>query len=255
MGSVTSRAEAAPLPEEARRRLSECRTRIFADGPRLTEIDRLLEQPFIRGFTTNPTLLRNAGVEDYAAFGRQLLERVRDLPVSFEVVADELTEMERQAHTIAGWARNVYVKIPASTTDGRSSRELVRRLSGSGVKVNVTAVLALEQVEEMADALDGGAAAFVSVFAGRVADTGRDPMPLMAQAVEVLRERPNVELMWASPRELLNVFQADAVGCHVITLTSDLLAKLELIGKDLRDYSTETAAMLHGDARRAGYEL
>jgi transaldolase len=255
MASVTSRAEGRALPGPARQWLSKCRTRIFADGPDLADLDSLLLQPLIRGFTTNPTLLRKAGVSDYEAFGRDMLARVRDLPVSFEVIADDFADMERQARKIAGWAGNVYVKIPVTTTRAESSRELVHRLSASGVKVNVTALLTLDQVREMAAAVDGGAPAFISVFAGRVADTGRDPAQMMAEAAALLRGQSNVELIWASPRELLNLFQADAAGCHIITLTADLLAKLELIGKDLAGYSAETVAMLRDDALRAGYQL
>jgi transaldolase len=243
------------LPEAARRWLSTARVKVFADGPDLSHLDKLAEQPHIRGITTNPTLLRKGNVRDYEAFARQLLAVIRDRPVSFEVIADEFDQMERQARKIAGWAGNVYVKIPVTNTRGESSRQLVHRLSHSGVKVNTTALLTLDQVREMAEALEGGAAAYVSVFAGRVADTGQDPAPMMAEAVDILRAQPNTELIWASPRELLNLFQADACGCHIITMTADLLAKLSLIGKDLTAYSAETVGMLHGDAVQAGYEL
>jgi transaldolase len=243
------------LPEAARRWLSTARVKVFADGPDLSQLEKISDQSHIRGITTNPTLLRKANVSNYEAFARQLLGVIRDRPVSFEVIADEFDQMERQARKIAGWADNVYVKIPATNTRGEPSAELVRRLSHSGVKINTTALLTLDQVRQMAAALDGGAPAFVSVFAGRVADTGVDPVPMMAEAVELLRAQTNVELIWASPRELLNLFHAEACGCHIITMTSDLLDKLSLIGKDLAAYSAETVGMLYGDAVQAGYEL
>jgi transaldolase len=256
MASVTSPAAVeADLPEAARRWLSTCRVKIFADGPDLSDLSKLLAQPYIRGVTTNPTLLRKAGVADYEAFGREMLATVRHLPVSFEVIADDFVEMERQAHKIAGWGDNVYVKIPVTNTRGQSSAELVRRLSRAGVKVNVTAMLTLAQIAGMVEMLDGGAPGIVSLFAGRVADTGRDPVPVIADAVRLLEAHPGIELLWASPRELLNLFQAEAAGCHIITMTADLLDKLQLIGKDLAAYSAETVAMFYGDARRAGYEL
>jgi transaldolase len=215
----------------------------------------LYANPLIRGFTTNPTLMRRAGVGDYATFAHGVLAAIPDRPISFEVFADEFPEMERQAHRIAGWSDNVYVKIPITNSQGESSLELIRRLSLSGVKVNVTALLDLDQVYEAAGALSGGAAAYVSVFAGRIADTGRDPVPLMAEAVDALRPHPQVELIWASPRELLNVFHADSAGCHIITVTSDVLRKLSLVGKDLRGYSLETVRMFRDDALQAGYRL
>lgn len=243
------------LPEGARRWLSSARVKVFADGPDLSQIEQIANQPYIAGITTNPTLLRKANVSNYESFARQLLSVIHDRPVSFEVIADEFDEMERQAHKIASWGSNVYVKIPGITTRGEPSTKLVQRLSQEGVQVNATALLTLDQVRAMGRALSGGAPAFVSVFAGRVADTGVDPVPMMGEAVKVLRQSPNAELIWSSPRELLNLFQADACGCHIITMTADLLAKLSLIGKDLAAYSTETVAMLHGDAVQAGYEL
>lgn len=215
----------------------------------------LYANPLIRGFTTNPTLMRRAGVADYEGFAHEVLAAIRDRPISFEVFADDFPEMERQAHKIAAWSDQVYVKIPVTNSRAEPSSDLIRRLSHSGVKVNVTALLAPEQVREVAGALLGGAPACVSVFAGRIADTGRDPVPLMAAAVEVLRPHPQVELIWASPRELLNVFHADSVGCHIITVTSDVLRKLSLVGKDLRDYSLETVQMFRNDALKAGYLL
>ena len=237
------------------KRLDQLSVRIFADGADLETMRALYHQPHIKGFTTNPTLMRKAGINDYRGFARQALAAVPDKPISFEVFSDDFGEMERQAHEIASWADNVYVKIPVTNTRRESARDLVHRLSHSGVKVNVTALLSLDQVSEMTNALTGGAAACISVFAGRVADTGCDPVPLMARAVEILRDAPGTELVWASPRELLNIFQADAVGCHIITVTSDILKKLHLVGRCLEDYSLETVKMFHDDAERAGYEL
>jgi len=228
---------------------------LFADGADRAGILRMYANPLIRGFTTNPTLMRKAGVTDYEAFAKDVLRAVADRPISFEVFADEFAEMERQALKISGWGENVYTKIPVTNTRGESSLDLVCRLARQGVKLNVTALMTLQQVKEVAAALAGGPAAYVSMFAGRIADTGRDPVPIMAEAVDILRPYPNIELIWASPRELLNIFQADAVGCHIITATHDLLHKLTLVGKDLGDYSLDTVKMFHRDAAQAGYEL
>jgi transaldolase len=199
--------------------------------------------------------MRKAGVRDYEAFAREILALIPDRPISLEVLADEFSKMEEQARTIAGWADNVFVKIPITNTKGASSVRLVRRLSRDGIKLNVTELLTLDQVRDVTAALSGGAPANVSVFAGRIADTGRDPVPVMAAAVEMLREVPNVEIIWASPRELLNIFQADAVGCHIITATNDILKKLVLLGKDLSDYSLETVKMFYSDAVASGFAL
>lgn len=235
--------------------LSDLKIKLFADGANLAQILQACANPLIKGFTTNPTLMRSAGVSDYEGFARKVLESVTDKPISFEVFADQFSEMERQGHKIANWGGNVYVKIPVTNTRRESSLELVRRLSHSGVKVNVTAVLTLDQVRAAADALAGGAPAVISVFAGRIADTGRDPVPIMATAVDLVRAAPNIELIWASPRELLNIFQADDVGCHIITATDTVLGKLGIVGKNLDDYSLETVVMFHTDAGRSGYEL
>jgi transaldolase len=231
------------------------KVKLFADGADKSAMLELYANPLIQGFTTNPTLMRKAGITDYAAFAHEVLALIPDRPISFEVFADEFPEMERQAHKIAAWSDHVNVKIPITNSKGEPSLDLIRRLSHSGVKVNVTALLTLDQVRDVAGALEGGAPAYVSVFAGRIADTGRDPVPLMASAVEMLRPQPQVELIWASPRELLNVFHADSVGCHIITATSDVLKKLSLIGKDLTDYSLETVRMFRNDALGAGYLL
>jgi transaldolase len=237
------------------RGLSDLKIKLFADGANVAQILQAYANPLIKGFTTNPTLMRSAGVSDYEGFARKVLESVTEKPISFEVFADEFCEMERQAHKIASWGGNVYVKIPVTNTRRESSVDLVRRLSHSGVKVNVTAVLTLDQVRVAAGALAGGAPSVISVFAGRIADTGRDPGPIMAAAVDLVRPDPNIELIWASPRELLNIFQADAVGCHIITATDSVLGKLGIVGKNLDDYSLETVVMFHTDAARSGYDL
>ncbi|HEV7677210.1 MAG TPA: transaldolase [Candidatus Dormibacteraeota bacterium] len=230
-------------------------TRIFADGADRAGILELAKNPVIRGFTTNPTLMRAAGITDYEAFAHDVLSVIPPLPISFEVFADDFAEMERQAATIATWGENVYVKIPVTNTRGEPSDELVRKLAAQGVKLNVTALLTLDQVERVTAALAGGPSAFVSVFAGRIADTGRDPVPLMRRAVEILAPQPQLELIWASPRELLNIFHADQVGCHVITVTHDVLKKLSLVGRDLAEYSLDTVKMFHRDAQGAGFTL
>lgn len=235
--------------------LSELKVKIFADGADKTGILEMYRNPLIKGFTTNPTLMRKAGVSDYQAFAFDILRAIPDRPISFEVFSDDFTEMARQARKIAGWGENVYVKIPVTNTQGESSAKLVHDLAREGVKLNVTALTALDQVREMSAALAGGPPAIVSVFAGRVADTGRDPVPHMAEAVECVRSYPNIELIWASPRELLNIIQADAIGCHIITVTQDILKKLHLIGKDLHEHSLDTVRMFHDDARNVGYTL
>lgn len=236
-------------------KLSDLKVKIFADGADKADILRLYQLPYIRGFTTNPTLMRKAGVADYRAFAREVLASICDRPISFEVFADRFDEMEQQALEIASWADNVYVKIPVTNTRGQSSAPLVRRLARRGVQVNVTAITTLRQVREMANVLGGGPPAYISVFAGRVADTGRDPVPLMSAAVALVADYRNIELIWASPRELWNIFQADAIGCHVITVTPEILKKLALVGKDLEEYSLETVRMFYADAAAAGYQL
>ena len=229
--------------------------KIFADGADRRGVLELYRRPYIKGFTTNPTLMRAAGITDYRAFAHELLQAVPDRPMSFEVFADEFGEMERQAMEIAGWGSNVFVKIPITTTRREPSFALIRRLAKRGLQLNVTAVMALDQVRGAAESLSGSPASYVSVFAGRIADTGRDPVPLMAKAVELLRPFPQVELIWASPRELLNIFQADAIRCHVITVTHDLLGKLPLVGRDLHDFSLDTVKMFHEDGLKAGFTL
>jgi transaldolase len=236
-------------------RTFDLRIKLFADGADKAGMLEMARLPYVAGFTTNPTLMRKAGVVDYKAFAREILQAIPDRPISFEVFSDEFAEMERQARLIAAWGANVYVKIPVTNTRSEPSYGLIRRLREAGIKLNVTAILTLEQVREVAAALAGETPSVVSVFAGRIADTGRDPVPLMAAAVELMRPYPGEELLWASPRELLNVFQADAVGCHIITATNDVLKKLALVGKDLTAYSLDTVKMFHDDARQAGYTL
>lgn len=235
--------------------VSELRVQIFADGADLASIERLAGDPLIKGFTTNPTLMRRAGVQEYRTFARDVLSIVGGRPVSFEVFSDDFDEMERQALEIASWGENVFVKIPVTDTRGTFAGGLIERLAGRGVPVNVTALMTVGQVSDVTERLSDMVPSFVSVFAGRVADTGRDPMPLMAEAVRVLAAKRVAELIWASPRELLNVFQADAVGCQVITATPDVLAKLALVGKELLQYSLETVQMFREDAVKAGYSI
>jgi transaldolase len=237
------------------RQVVDLRTKIFADGADLPGIVKLYANPLIKGFTTNPTLMRKAGITDYAEFARDVLRAVPDRPVSFEVFADEFDQMELQAREIASWGRNVNVKIPVTNTKGVFAGPLIERLSRAGIAVNVTAVMTLDQVQAIVDCLAPQTPAIVSVFAGRIADTGRDPVPLMAEAVRVLAAKPKAELIWASPRELLNIFQADDIGCHIITVTHDVLSKLSLVGKDLGAYSLETVEMFHRDAQAAGFSI
>jgi transaldolase len=231
------------------------KVKLFADGAEKKSMLELYADPAIRGFTTNPTLMRKANITDYEAFAHDILAAIPDRPISFEVFADDFDEMERQARLIRAWGPNVYVKIPVTNTRRESAAALVHKLSHEGIQLNVTALLTLEQVCEMAGALADGAPSNISVFAGRIADTGVDPVPIMAQAVRMLRPHPQIELIWASPRELLNVFQADAVGCHIITATPDILKKLSLVGKDLGEYSLDTVKMFACDAAKSGFTL
>jgi transaldolase len=235
--------------------LSQLRVKIFADSADRTRMLELRGRPYISGFTTNPTLMRKAGVADYRAFSRDILAAITDKPVCFEVLADEFPEMERQALEIASWAENVYVKIPVTNTRRASSAELIRRLTDRGVKLNVTAVMTLAQVREVLPALNPATPSYVSMFAGRIADTGIDPLPLLTQAVEMLKVNPSAGLVWASSRELLNILQADSAGCQAITVTTDILGKLSLIGHDLTEYSLDTVRMFRDDAESAGFAL
>ena len=245
----------AELTAERRVSAAALRVKVFADGADLDGIRRLAADPLIKGFTTNPTLMRKAGVADYARFGRDVLEVVPDRPVSFEVFSDDPPEMERQARLIASWGDNVYVKVPVTDTHGTPTANLLRRLSVAGVQLNVTGLTLISQVEQVAACLEGEVAAVVSVFAGRIADTGVDPLPVMSEALDVLSSSPRTELLWASPREILNVVQADQIGCHIITVTHDLLKKVDLLGYDLGTMSLDTVRMFHEDARAAGFTL
>jgi transaldolase len=235
--------------------VSDLKVKIFADGADIAAIVKLAQNPAIKGFTTNPTLMNKAGITDYEAFSRQLIAQIPDYHLSLEVFADENDEMLRQARKIATWGENVYVKIPVTNTKSETTAPVVRELTQSGVKVNVTALMTVAQVADVCAALEGGAPACVSVFAGRIADTGRDPVPLMTDALAIINKLPGVELIWASPRELLNVFHADSIGTHIITVTHDILAKLALIGKDLDEYSLDTVKMFAADAAKAGFKL
>lgn len=234
---------------------SKLRIKIFADGADRAGILEMHRNPLVSGFTTNPTLMRKAGIADYREFARSILNEVRDRPISFEVFADEFSEMERQALEIKSWGANVYVKIPVTNTKRQPSYELISNLSNAGVQVNVTALMTLEQVQHVALALKDGAPSVVSVFAGRIADTGVDPMPVMAESLKLLAQAPRAELLWASPREVLNIYQASQVGCHIITATNDLINKLKFQGKDLADFSLETVKMFYDDAKAAGFSL
>ncbi len=229
--------------------------KIFADGADFDGMIRMYANPLIQGFTTNPTLMRKAGISDYEAFARRVLGAIPDRPISFEVFADDFATMVQQGKVIAAWGENVNVKIPVTNTKGEFAGPVIQELSQAGVSVNVTAVMTLDQVRRVTDALAPRTPAIISVFAGRIADTGRDPVPHMVQALEIMRDRPLAQLIWASPRELLNIFQADAIGCHIITVTNDVLAKLSLVDKDLDAYSLETVDMFYRDAASAGYAI
>jgi transaldolase len=235
--------------------VADLNVKIFADGADRAGMLEMYRNPLIKGFTTNPTLMRKAGVADYETFARQVIVDIPDRPLSFEVFSDEFDEMESQARRIATWGENVYVKIPVSNTRGEATAPLIKTLARAGVKLNVTAVFTLAQVWEVCQALGGQAPAVVSVFAGRIADTGLDPIPVMTAARALVGTYANVELLWASPRELLNIVQADEVGCDIITVSNDLLKKLDALGKDLREFSLETVKMFRSDAVKAGFTL
>lgn len=236
-------------------RLHTLKTKIFADGADQAGMLEMYAKPYIKGLTTNPTLMRKAGISDYKTFCKDILLSIKDKPLSFEVFSDDFEEMERQALEISSWADNVYVKIPITNTKAEPSYDLIHKLSANGVKVNVTALMTLNQVRDTISALNPEVPSYVSVFAGRIADTGRDPLPLMAAAMELLKLCPKAELIWASPRELLNIFQADDIGCHVITVTNDILKKLSLVDYELDTFSLDTVKMFYSDAVAAGYQL
>jgi transaldolase len=235
--------------------VSSLKIAIYADGADVRDMVAAVDAGLVRGFTTNPTLMRKSGISDYESFAREALDATRGMPISFEVFADEFDEMERQARLIATWGDGVYVKIPITNTKGESSFDLIRRLSAAGVKLNVTAILTLQQVRDVVEALHPETPAIVSVFAGRIADTGRDPVPLMREAKAICGARPKAELLWASPRELLNIFQAEECGCDIITCTGEILKKLAMVGKPLEELSLDTVKMFYNDAAAAGFRL
>jgi transaldolase len=235
--------------------LENLRVKIFADGADRSGMLEMYSKPYIKGLTTNPTLMRRAGVANYKAFAREILAEIKSKPLSFEVLSDEFSAMEREALEIASWGDNVYVKVPVTNTRGEPCSALVRRLGSRGVRLNVTAITTLLQVRDVVAALNPEVASYVSVLAGRIADTGVDPVPLMAAAVHLLKINPKAELIWGSPRELLNIFQADSVGCHVVTVTHDILKRLPLLGRNLADCSLDTVRMFRDDAVSAGFSL
>ena len=235
--------------------IDQLKVKLYADGADRDGMLEMYEQPYIQGFTTNPTLMKKVGISDYEAFAHDILRSIPDRPISFEVFADEFDEMERQALKIKTWGDNVFIKIPISNTRKEMSYDLIERLSEAGVRLNITAILTLDQVRNVAEAVKNGPESIVSVFAGRIADTGLDPVPIMGEALEILKVAPRAELLWASPREVLNIYQADAIGCHIITATNDIIRKLSLAGKDLAQYSLETVQMFYDDAQKAGYSL
>lgn len=237
------------------KKVEDLKVKIFADGADKAGMLEMYAKPFIKGLTTNPTLMKKAGISNYRAFCKDILVSIKDKPLSFEVFSDDFAEMERQAMEIASWGENVYVKIPVTNTKQEPCYALVKKLAEKKVKMNVTAIMTLEQVRDVVASLDPNVPSYVSVFAGRIADTGRDPLPLMATAVEMLKVVPAAELIWASPRELLNIFQADEIGCQVITVTNDILKKLSIVGFDLNEYSLDTVKMFYNDAMAAGYKL
>ena len=237
------------------KKVEELNVKIFADGAEKAAMLEMYAKPYIKGFTTNPTLMHKAGLTDYRAFAHSVLAAIPDRPISFEVFSDEFGDMERQAREIATWGDNVYVKIPVSNTRRQPAYDLVRRLSKDGIKLNITAIMTVDQVRSVVEAVKDGAPSCISVFAGRIADTGRDPVPIMTECVAILKAAPRAELIWASPRELLNILQADDIGCHIITVTNDILKKLPLVGKDLGDYSLDTVKMFYDDGRKAGFTL
>ena len=230
-------------------------TKIFADGAKKNEILNYRRNPLISGFTTNPTLMKKAGVIDYKSFALDVLSIIKDKPISFEVFSDDFDEMEQQALEISGWGRNVSVKVPITNTKGISSARLIKKLSLAGVKINATAIMTIDQVKSVLPSLGNSSQAYVSVFAGRIADSGIDPVPIMKEILILLKDYPNVELVWASPREVYNLIQANEIKCHVITVTNDLLRKLPLIGKDLTEFSLDTVKMFYNDAKEAGYKI
>ncbi len=235
--------------------ISKLKVKIFADGADKNGMIEMYNKPFIKGLTTNPTLMKKAGITNYEYFAKDILQIITDKPLSFEVFSDDFDEMKRQALKIATWGDNVYVKIPITNTQRISAKNLIKDLSDSGVKLNVTAMMTLNQVQDVVNSLNPEVSSYVSVFAGRIADTGVDPLPLMKSVVEITKQKPKAEVIWASPRELLNIFHADQIGCQIITVTNDILKKLELVGYDLDEYSLDTVKMFYNDAKTAGFTI
>lgn len=236
-------------------KIDDLRIKIFADGADKAGMLEMYQHAYISGFTTNPTLMNKAGIKDYTAFAKDIIASIPDRPISFEVFSDEFDEMRAQALKIANWGNNVFVKIPITNTRNESAADLIRELSQEGVKLNVTALMTLAQVEIVTRAARNCSAAYISLFAGRIADTGCDPLPIMQEALSIISPYPQIELIWASPRELLNIIQANNIGCHVITVTNDVLKKLSLLGKNLEEYSLETVKMFRQDALNAGFQI
>lgn len=235
--------------------VKDLKIKIFADGANVTEMKKVYSEGIVRGFTTNPTLMKKDGVKDYVAFAKDVLSEIKTMPISFEVFTDDFESMERQAREIGSWGDNVFIKIPITNTKGEPSYELIKKLSDDGMKLNVTAILTLEQIENVEKSINAGTPAIVSLFAGRIADTGRDPIPYIKESLKILKGNPNAELLWASSRELLNIFQAEECGCHIITVTNDLLKKLQMVNKDLKELSLDTVKMFYNDASSAGYSF
>lgn len=235
--------------------IKDLKIKIFADGANVNEMKKIYSEGIVSGFTTNPTLMKKDGVTDYVSFAKDVLSEIKNLPISFEVFTDDFESMERQAREIGSWGENVYIKIPITNTLGEASYDLIKKLSADGLKMNITAILTVEQVENVARNININTPVVVSVFAGRIADTGRDPVPYMKESLTLLKGMPKAELLWASSRELLNIFQAEDCGCHIITVTNDLLKKLHLVSKDLKELSLDTVKMFHNDAASAGYNF
>lgn len=235
--------------------VKELKIKIFADGANVTEMKKVYSEGIVKGFTTNPTLMKKDGVKDYVAFAKDVLSEIKDMPISFEVFTDDFESMERQAREIGSWGDNVFIKIPITNTKGETSYELIKKLSDDGMKLNITAILTLEQIENVSKNINEKTPAIVSLFAGRIADTGRDPIPYIKESLKMLKGNKNAELLWASSRELLNIFQAEECGCHIITVTNDLLKKLQMVNKDLKELSLDTVKMFYNDASSAGYNF
>lgn len=235
--------------------MDSLRVKLFADGADIDGMVEMANKPYISGLTTNPTLMRKAGISDYGRFAKDVLNEIQTKPISFEVFSDDLNEMKLQGEQIASWGENVYVKIPITNTKGESTKLVTKHLSERGIKVNVTALMSNRQVEEVIEVLDSNVKSYVSLFAGRIADTGRNPIPIMQECLNTLSSKPKSELIWASPRELLNVIQADEIGCHIITATNDILNKINLLGKNLEEFSLETVTMFFKDGQMAGFEI